>query len=770
MEGAEEPPSLDRVSDEARSHQQTDPHHAHRARTTGRHDIANDLRSAWRDELDDVERDVLGLVVSTGVDRVDSLGSLVGRRGIIAELDRLPLVEVDRVRIQVDERWADVVDLGPDHVGDLAADLVRALLEAPCSEADLADAARLALAAFDRDGFRSVIRAALSEYPPKVGIHTLRRWIDADLLPPHDPHVDWLAGIVAALRSSDLHRAAELLASTRAAFAATGDPEAEIDVGLALGIVARRTDDVATLAALVERSHEVEAAGAPRAAYTRLLGEALLHQMSGEPEQALELLDTLPGDAFGGDWAAQVRMMRATNLMLCGRSHEALAQLDAATGVGDAWSHATALSLSATARWASGELDRAIDDLAEAEHLARRAGAVSVAELARATRAAMLATLGDPDAQRVAALAGAGAHLDDEGRRLVEVARAMQAAGDGDIALARSIITAIGAPGRAVLSTFWTVALGTALDPDAAQHWERVVEQHQPLEPARRAGLAAAEHLAGGRAVPAELSPYLPAAWCETVQAPVELRLLGAATVRRDRSPVEHRNWNRSRVRELCLHLAVVDHSSRESTAAHLWPDLAPDAAARNLRVTLSNLLDVIDPSREKGSGSDLVEDDNGVLRFADTDRIRIDLRRAADAAREVLSADAAGDSRMVLAAARRLRREPAGKFLAGSGVGEWIEPHIRRWTDLMTGAAAAAAPTALAAGDPELAEALVNRGLELDPWAERLHQLLVRVRLDQDDLDGARRAWRVAVDHLDELGLRPEAATIGLGRELGVR
>lgn len=732
------------------------------------------LRDAWRRDVDEPVRHLLDAIVTTGVTRRDLLRHLVaelGDDGCVDRLGRLPLVELGREQIAVDPRWHGITRGSDDQRRRAASVLAGALVAAGApDDAALDEAGSLAILAADPEALRRVVRAALGSHPPRVGAHTLRTWRESGLLGDDDPHAVWLDGVCSALQGARLDHAASRLEAARAAFADAGDLDGEIDSALALGIVARRTGDLGTLATLVARSHELEALGAARAANTRLLGEALLHQMGGDPVAALASLERVPADAFEGDWAAQVSMMRGTNLLLCGRYDEAVAQLTAATGAGSAWSYVTALQLLAIARWSRGDGDRAVEDLAVARRRARQAGAPSAADLASATSAAMLAALDDARAATELSTAATGEYLDDEARRQLQAARTFLAVSSGDLDGAAAAAGALDPPPRAVLSTFWTVALQTALGVAGSDRWPDVVARHEALRPALDAGVAAAAHLAGGPPAPAEHAPYLPAAWCEPGAEVIELELLGAAMVRRARREVRHRAWDRGRVRELCLHLALIDDSSRELTAGRLWPELAPEAASRNLRVTLSHLLDVLDPERPKGSGSDLVEEAQGLLRFASTDRLRIDVRRAAEAAHRIVDADAAGDERSLLAAARRLAREPSGRFLAGSVIGEWIEPYERLRTDLLLRAVAAAAPAALRAGDPDLAEELARRGLEFDPWAERLHQLLVRARLARDDLDGARRAWREAIAQLDELGVSPERETVRLGSELGLR
>jgi DNA-binding SARP family transcriptional activator len=293
----------------------------------------------------------------------------------------------------------------------------------------------------------------------------------------------------------------------------------------------------------------------------------------------------------------------------------------------------------------------------------------------------------------------------------------------------------------------------------------RVVAAHPALGPALEAGRAAALHLTGGDRVAARHRAYLPATWCEDSAAIVQITLLGGAAVRRDRVPVRHKAWDRARVRELCCYLALVGDGSRELAAERLWPELDGPAAARNLRVTLSYLLDVLDPGRPRG-GSDLLDTS---FTFARTPRLRIDLRDAGLHAGQIVTLAAAGDTVGVMEHARRLDRLPLGALMGGAPLGEWVETIDRDRRDAMLRAVGVACTIALREGDPELAASLARRGLDEDPWAERLHQVVVRARLAMDDLDGARRAVAAAVHTLDELGVRPEQATVELARQAGV-
>jgi DNA-binding SARP family transcriptional activator len=272
-------------------------------------------------------------------------------------------------------------------------------------------------------------------------------------------------------------------------------------------------------------------------------------------------------------------------------------------------------------------------------------------------------------------------------------------------------------------------------------------------------------HLAGGDRVAARHRAYLPSRWCEESAAIVQVTLVGGAEVRRDRVPVHHKAWDRARVRELCCYLALVGDGSRELAAERLWPELDGAAAARNLRVTLSYLLDVLDPGRPRGS-SDLLDES---FTFARTPRLRIDLRDASLHAAQIVTLAAAGDTVGVMEHARRLDRLPRGALMGGAPLGEWVESIDRDRRDALLRAVGVACTMALREGDPELAASLARRGLDEDPWAERLHQVVVRARLATDDLDGARRALSAAVEALTDLGVRPEQATVELARQAGV-
>lgn len=633
---------------------------------------------------------------------------------------------------------------------------------------DLTDAGRAALAAGDADGLRQAVRVALGSQPPLVPVPTLRSWRDAGLLAPEDPHAAWLDAACQTSLGHPLPAALDRYREVMEGFVAAGDVDAELAAGMGAAIVARRLDDLDTLARFIARAGELAALGHREAEAPALLGRALVAQMLGDPAGALAALDRIAPDALHGDWAAQLSMIRGTNLLLLDRSEEALAHLELAVGQAGSWSQSVALLLLANARWRRGDRVGALHELEAAEAAARTVGARSNLAHVRAQRAALLAIDGDPGADALAAELLASTANDPEALRLLHVARAFAAADAGELDVARARALAIEVPDRAVPSSMLVVALSCALDQPTRTAWAQRAAERPALAPAVAAGAAAATCLAGGTPAGPEHRPFLLPAWCEPMAPIVELRLLGRAAVTLDRRSIADSPWERGRVRELALHLVIAPDAGRDLVADRLWPDLTSEAAARNLRVTLSYLRTALDP-RKAAPDDPLVVERDGTLQLAASERLRIDLRDEATVLRTIADAAAVDDIAALLAGARRLRRLPDGPPLGGATVGSWAEPFLRRRRDALLRAVAQVVPQALEAGDAELAEDVVLRGLALDPWSERLHQLLIRSRAERDDLDGARRALRDALAQLGELGVAPERATVELARTIGV-
>lgn len=711
------------------------------------------------------DEELIAVVAALGIERIDvaeAAGAALGRPDVVGVLATCPGVALSEDHLRIDPLprhlpSATTVALA----GTGAAEVLR-------REGQIEELGRLAETGRLPHVLRDAIGAALRTQPPLVSGDVLRSWRRGGLLPRGDPYERWLDVACRTLAEGSTAEVVAGFEAARQAFEDIGEVEAEISAGLAAAVHARRIDDLATIVRCAERADELLAAGHREALAPHLLGLALRHQLAGDPEAAIGALDRFPADRLAGDWAAQVWMIRGTNLMLLERHREAVGAFVAATGHGGDASYAVALELLATARWHAGDPAGALADLDRAVAVAAEVGAVSTADLARSHHRLLAAALGvpaDPEAAPPSAAPPAGRA--EEVRDMGTITDALRAAADGDLGAARAAAADLGLPARAVRTAPWVVALRTALlDPDPAL--EALARRHRTLGTPLQAGEIARDHLAGGPPVPASFRPVLPAIWCEPATASLELRLIGDAAVVVDGRPVRSLDWDRSRVRELCLHLAAHPTAAREQVAARLWPDLDRPAAKRNLRVTLSYLRRALDPGGSAPDRSPLLDEGAGLLGFA-PGAVRIDLTDLAATGEELRLAVARGDDAGVVAAARALVRFPRGELLGGA-VPEWAAPFDQARRDAEVEAASAATPRLLALAQDGLAEAVAERGLAIDPWAERLHQAVVRARIGRDDLDGARRAMARSLRAVQDLGADPEPATVELARRLGLR
>lgn len=246
----------------------------------------------------------------------------------------------------------------------------------------------------------------------------------------------------------------------------------------------------------------------------------------------------------------------------------------------------------------------------------------------------------------------------------------------------------------------------------------------------------------------------------------LELRLLGPIELRRGGAPVDVPDWRRERVRSLLVYLVMNRTVSRERLTDVLWPDLDPVAASRNLRVTLTYLLRVLEPDRGARDPSFFLRQHGGNISLHPGDWLTVDIwgfdalcEQAEDADRRGAPAEALDRG---LAAADLWHSEPTELLAQSWAVGE-IEQRRRRFATTAT----RAGELLLARGNVEGARALAERALRLDPWLEAAHRLVVAGhRASGDDVE-ARRALVAYEDAIRDLGFTPDEATLMVKRLL---
>jgi DNA-binding SARP family transcriptional activator/tetratricopeptide (TPR) repeat protein len=204
----------------------------------------------------------------------------------------------------------------------------------------------------------------------------------------------------------------------------------------------------------------------------------------------------------------------------------------------------------------------------------------------------------------------------------------------------------------------------------------------------------------------------------------------------------------------------AVDH---EELADALWPAGPPSTWAASLRNTVSRVRAAF---RQAGWDDDCIVTSDGRVRLRLPDDTAVDLevaRRAiADAGRP--GAASARDARApegLVAALASLSRS----FLAETD-GEWVAAQRRRIHQLRVEGAEALADGWLHDGDPAAAVTAAQQVLELEPFRESAHRLLIGAQLAAGNRAEALRAYSRCRSLLaEELGVPPSAETEALYR-----
>jgi LuxR family transcriptional regulator, maltose regulon positive regulatory protein len=328
---------------------------------------------------------------------------------------------------------------------------------------------------------------------------------------------------------------------------------------------------------------------------------------------------------------------------------------------------------------------------------------------------------------------------------------------DGDLGPAAALAPEQWALAPSFLPLAWMVELATAAAAGGQPGAETVVKDAGP--PAR----PALQHLAARPAAPKALKT-----WARTLldavpprpAAPLELAVLGPTILRRSGRVIDHPHWRRERVRALLLLLLARGGGTRDELAGALWPDLDTSGALRNLRVTLSYLLAVLEPGRHDGSPSFFVRAEGASLRLTTHGWLEVDIRQMEDLLDRAGEAERLGEPSVALDLYRRAVRLYRGPYLIDAGYEEWALPHRDRLSARFVAAAVRAGELTLAAGRPDEALRLAARALETEPWSEQAHRLMVAAHLARGDRAAARRAMDTCLAQLDDLGVPPTEDT----------
>src|SRR5690606_16476652 len=107
---------------------------------------------------------------------------------------------------------------------------------------------------------------------------------------------------------------------------------------------------------------------------------------------------------------------------------------------------------------------------------------------------------------------------------------------------------------------------------------------------------------------------------------------------------------------------------TREELAGALWPDLDTTGALRNLRVTLSYLLAVLEPERREGAPSYFVRSEGQTLRLTTQRWLEVDAWMIEELFDRALDAEQQGEPSAALDLYRQALDLYRGPYLADAG------------------------------------------------------------------------------------------------------
>jgi DNA-binding SARP family transcriptional activator len=213
-------------------------------------------------------------------------------------------------------------------------------------------------------------------------------------------------------------------------------------------------------------------------------------------------------------------------------------------------------------------------------------------------------------------------------------------------------------------------------------------------------------------------------------------------------------------VRTLLALLVVHGTIRRDRAIDLLWPDLGAREGARNLRVTLTYLRQLLEPDRPTGEAPFHLRSDTATITLHQSQHLVVDLwelRRLAGEA--TVTGDHLGIDRTIALLSEATswwRDEPlADLFLL-----EGEEPEVEQVRLLQLRLLCELGERRLARG--QMANALLEaeRALAIDPYSERAHRLALAAALHGRDGERITVVARRTVSMLDELGVEPEPAT----------
>ena len=250
----------------------------------------------------------------------------------------------------------------------------------------------------------------------------------------------------------------------------------------------------------------------------------------------------------------------------------------------------------------------------------------------------------------------------------------------------------------------------------------------------------------------------------------LNVRTLGAFGVWRGEIEIRDRDWRSVKARQL-LQLLLVERGRmlpRDRIMDMLWPGLDTEAAANNLRVTLSRLTKAIEPTRPEGAPTYYIMQQGDTYGFnveSDHGYDTIDFTTAVDRGRAALQKDHRDEA---ISHFRRAISLYGGTFLPDCLYEDWSVVERERLGLLFTEVSLRLGGLLLDDGHAHEAIGLAWRVLEYDQAQEEAYQLLMRAYGGLGERSTALRLYARCVDALEqELGVEPLFETVEIYEQI---
>ena len=240
------------------------------------------------------------------------------------------------------------------------------------------------------------------------------------------------------------------------------------------------------------------------------------------------------------------------------------------------------------------------------------------------------------------------------------------------------------------------------------------------------------------------------------------IAVIGPLRVTRDGEPADAPELRRARVRQLLSALVVRPVMTRDQAIDLLWPDLDPEKAATNMRVTLTHLRRLLEPGRSGGEASYHLRTDGDTIRLLKSEFLSVDLWTLDVLDKRAVQARADGDTDRAAAlladAVALWRGDPL------PDLGHVRSPDIEVEADQVrarhVGHLLALSELRLVADDATASFALAERALSLEPFDARGHRVALAAALRGRCPGQIAAARRRVSSALRQLGVPPDPPT----------